>query len=90
MGDVLAALSKGATVLIDFQASYTPADEPGDWGHFSVIVAADDRDFLVVDPSSVNPLHIRRVPHAQLPSVWWDTTIGDERVFRGWMMVLAR
>jgi hypothetical protein len=89
--DVSAALALGRPVLIDFQASYGPDDEPGDdWGHYSIVVAADERDFLVVDPSVVNPQHLRRIPKKSLPKVWWDTFITNGKRFQGWMMTMTR
>lgn len=89
--DVVAALAEGKPVLIDFQASYGPDDVPSeDWGHYSVVVAADARDFLVVDPSSVNPEHLRRVPRKSLGKVWWDTFISNGQKFSGWMMTMTR
>lgn len=89
--DVAAALAEGKPVLIDFQASYGPDDEPGDdWGHYSIVVAADARDFLVVDPSSVNPVHLRRIPRKSLARVWWDTFISNGKRFSGWMMTMTR
>jgi hypothetical protein len=87
--DLLAALAAGAPVAIDFQATYTPEDNPADdWGHYSVVVASDDRDLLLVDPSDVNPAHLRRIPWRALEKVWWDTTIHGHMRFEGWMMTL--
>lgn len=89
--DVAAALAAGNPVLIDFQASYGPDDVPGDdWGHYSIVVACDARDFLVVDPSEVNPAHLRRIPRKSLAKVWWDTFISDGKRFSGWMMTMTR
>lgn len=89
--DVAAELAAGNPVLIDFQASYGPDDEPGDdWGHYSIVVACDAKDFLVVDPSEVNPAQLRRIPRKSLAKVWWDTFIADGKRFAGWMMTMTR
>lgn len=87
--DILGQLSVGVPVLIDYQASYGPQDavDP-DSGHYSVVVAADAREFLLVDPSEVNALQLRRIPRHQLGTVWWDTYIGNERRFDRWMMTV--
>jgi predicted double-glycine peptidase len=87
--DVVKALAAGDPVMIDFQASYEPSDDlKADWGHYSVIIAADEKDFLVADPSLTNPGYIRRIPRAELPKVWWDGFIGSNKRFEGWMMTI--
>jgi predicted double-glycine peptidase len=89
--DVVKALRAGDPVLIDFQASYERSDDlKADWGHYSVIVAADEKDFLVADPSLFNLAYIRRIPRADLPKVWWDGFIGSNKRFDGWMMTIHR
>jgi hypothetical protein len=89
VADVLACLDHGDPVIIDFQASYEPNDDPNeDWGHYSVIVAADATDFLVVDPSAVNPEQLRIIPQDKLVGIWWDKTIGDLRPIPQWMMTV--
>jgi len=87
--DVVAALAAGLPVMIDFQASYGPDDKKdGDWGHYSVVVACDAQDFLIADPSAVNPEHLRRIPRRDLPGVWWDTTVAGNKRFQGWMLTI--
>ncbi|MBI4864619.1 MAG: C39 family peptidase [Candidatus Riflebacteria bacterium] len=89
LGDILAALSRGQPVIIDYQADFDPLDDPSeDLGHYSVVVAADGDDLLLVDPANGNPEQLRIIPGRCLRTIWWDTTIDDERMVNRWMMTL--
>lgn len=91
VADLLRALEAGRPVIIDYQASYTNMDDPRlDWGHYSVVVAADATDVLLVDPSSVNAAHLRIIPRERLAGVWWDTFVRDGRRFDGFMLTVGR
>jgi hypothetical protein len=89
--DLDAALVRGDVVMIDFWASFAPDDDPHeDMGHYAVVVASDERDVLLVDPYSVNAAHLRRVPRAALPSIWYDTDARTGTPVHGWMLRLRR
>jgi hypothetical protein len=91
--DVVAALTAEKPVIIDYQASYGPDDDPNeDSGHYSVVVASDETDLLIVDCSETNPYHLRIIPRDKLADIWWDTYIDqgkpNER-FDRWMMTVS-
>lgn len=88
--DLDAELAAGNPVLIDFWASFEPNDDPDeDMGHYAVVVAADARDYLIIDPArELNALHARIVPRAELARIWWDTRIDTGARYDGWMMTV--
>lgn len=87
--DIDVALASGDPVMIDFWASFAPDDDPHeDMGHYAVVVASDERDYLVIDPYSINAAHVRLIPRGELARVWWDTDIRSGERFEHWMMTI--
>jgi hypothetical protein len=92
VADIIGAMRSQQPVIIDYQASYDETDPPEEgYGHYSVVVASDSRDFLIIDCSATNPHHLRRIPRDRLARIWWDEFIDRARRpnrFERWMMTV--
>jgi len=87
LADLRAALREGATAIVDFQA-WRAEPATATWrdtwesGHYSVLVALDDDDVYLMDPSA--GLAYAYVPRAEFLERWHDYEDRDGRPRRNY------